>query len=140
LVPNLNQPDGTVNPLDISAFSLAVSDPEDYESTYPDCDILNGDIDGDGDVDNDDNDDFVALLTGGGNSAMYLEYTWDGENRLSKVEPAGTAVLSTPTFCTFVRDFSPLSPVAIQHSSPELLGVRLVGSAESCRQSNRRHD
>ena len=27
--------DGTVNPPDISAFSLAVSDPEDYESTYP---------------------------------------------------------------------------------------------------------
>jgi putative transposase len=53
------------------------------------------------------------------------------------IEPA---VLSTPTFCTFMRDFSPLSRVAIQHSCLELLGVRLAGSAQSCRQNNRRHD
>ena len=36
------------------------------------------------------------------------------------------AVLSVETFCTFLREFSPLSPVIAQNSSSNLLGLRLV--------------
>ena len=39
------------------------------------------------------------------------------------------AVLAAATFWTFVREFSPLSPVIAQNSGSDLLGLRLVGSA-----------
>jgi RHS repeat-associated protein len=81
--------DGLVNSFDISAFNLAVNDPEAYAQTYPGCDILNGDANGDGYVDGKDVAAFSALLTGG-NAAIYRQYTWDAENRLIRVEPGGT--------------------------------------------------
>ena len=45
---------------------------------------------------------------------------------------AWQAVLSTPTFCTFVREFSPQSPFIAQNSSSNLLGLRLVSLVGSC--------
>ncbi len=81
--------DGLVNSFDISAFNLAVNDPETYAQTYPGCDILNGDANGDGYVDGKDVAAFSAFLTGG-NAAVYRQYTWDAENRLIRVEPGGT--------------------------------------------------
>ncbi len=48
-------------PTKINPFVLALSDPVAYQAAYPDCSILNGD--GDGDVDFDDINPFVALLS-----------------------------------------------------------------------------
>jgi hypothetical protein len=81
--------DGVVSSSDQTAYNLARSNPSQYASTYPTCDILNGDVNGDGVLNKDDDDLFAALLSGG-NAAMYQVYTWDAENRLSKVEPGGT--------------------------------------------------
>lgn len=44
--------DGAVNNFDIDAFVLAISDPEEYETEFPACDILNCDMNGDGLVNN----------------------------------------------------------------------------------------
>jgi RHS repeat-associated protein len=81
--------DSDITLADKTAYDLARSDPEEYASQYPGCDILNGDVNGDDVLDEDDDDMFMALLSGG-NSAMYVVYTWDAENRLIKVEPGGT--------------------------------------------------
>lgn len=54
--------DGDVNGLDIEGFTLAVIDPAAYEARYPGCNILNGDMNGDGLVTLDDLNLFVALL------------------------------------------------------------------------------
>ena len=45
---------------------LARSNPSAWPAAYPDCDILNGDINGDGTVGFDDSNPFVALLSCGG--------------------------------------------------------------------------
>jgi hypothetical protein len=50
---------------DINPFVLALSDPAGYARQFPDCDIRNGDINGDGAVNFADTDAFVALLSGG---------------------------------------------------------------------------
>lgn len=42
--------DGTVNFMDINPFVMALVDPEQYATYYPDCVILNGDFNGDGQV------------------------------------------------------------------------------------------
>ena len=39
------------------------------------------------------------------------------------------AVLFAETFCPFMREFSPLSPIIAQNSSSNLLGIRLVSFA-----------
>ncbi|MBN1153090.1 MAG: RHS repeat-associated core domain-containing protein [Dehalococcoidia bacterium] len=61
------------------------TNPTQYEATYPDCEILHGDINGDGVTDIFDIDPWVALMTAGGYSypefvCVTLEY--DAENRL----------------------------------------------------------
>ena len=50
------------------------------------------------------------------------------------------AQLSATTFCTFVREFSPSSPVIAQGLSLVLWDLRLVGSAGSCRVGDGRDD
>ncbi|MDX2201009.1 MAG: hypothetical protein SF069_18795 [Phycisphaerae bacterium] len=57
--------DGFVTVGDISGFVLALTDPAQYATTYPDCDIQNADVNGDGFVTVGDIAAFVALLTGG---------------------------------------------------------------------------
>ncbi|MEW6199427.1 MAG: hypothetical protein AB1601_12290, partial [Planctomycetota bacterium] len=86
--------DGQINLGDVNAFVLAVSNPAGYAAAYPNCNILNGDINGDGLVDYGDVNAFVALLghTAGG-VGLRAEYLWDAENRLIQVQPAnGTQV------------------------------------------------
>ncbi len=58
--------DGTANLSDINPFILALSSPAQYQAAYPNCNILNGDINGDGTTNNDDLNPFVALLEDGG--------------------------------------------------------------------------
>lgn len=55
--------DGVVNNFDIDPFVLALTDPDGYAASYPDCDITLGDANGDGAVNNFDIDAFVGLLT-----------------------------------------------------------------------------
>jgi hypothetical protein len=54
--------DGVVNFDDIDPFVLALSDPNAYQTSYPNCNLLNGDCNHDGAVNFDDIDAFVALL------------------------------------------------------------------------------
>lgn len=61
LIGDLNC-DGAVNTTDIEAFVLALLDPTDYASTYPDCDVNAADINGDNAVNTSDIDGFVDLL------------------------------------------------------------------------------
>lgn len=56
--------DGAVNILDINAFTLALSNPAAYSTTYPSCAADLGDINGDGAVDVLDINSFIALLSG----------------------------------------------------------------------------
>ena len=72
-------------------------------AAYPNCDILNGDVDGDGTVNNFDVDDFVALLTSG-NDAISVEYVWDGENRLKEFIPQSPQLGATHKL-EFVYDY-----------------------------------
>jgi len=48
---------------DINPFVLALTNPAGYQAAFPQCDILNGDINGDGRVDFGDINPFVRLLT-----------------------------------------------------------------------------
>ena len=64
-VPGDMNCDWAVNFFDIDAFVLAVTDPVEYATQYPDCDIMNADTNGDGAVDFFDIDSFVALIIGG---------------------------------------------------------------------------
>ncbi|TWT45285.1 YHS domain protein [Phycisphaerae bacterium RAS1] len=54
--------DGQVNITDIGAFNLALSDPAEYETTYPGCTLVTADANNDGDVDVLDINPFVDLL------------------------------------------------------------------------------
>lgn len=57
--------DGVINNFDVDAFVLALSDPEEYASTYPDCSLrCNNDANGDGYVNNLDVDAFIDCLGG----------------------------------------------------------------------------
>ena len=42
-----------------------LTDPAGYAAAYPDCDILSGDINGDGSTNFSDINPFVGVLTGG---------------------------------------------------------------------------
>jgi len=55
--------DGEVDFGDINPFVLALTDPQGYGNTYPDCDLNLADINEDGKVDFGDINPFVALLT-----------------------------------------------------------------------------
>jgi hypothetical protein len=56
--------DGRIDGLDIDPFTLAVIDPDGYDTQYPGCSLTTGDLNGDGAVDSFDIDEFVALLVG----------------------------------------------------------------------------
>ena len=60
-----------------------------WHAAYPNCDILNGDINGDGTVGFGDINPFTILLSGAGSGAggLRAEYTWDAENCLIGVTP-----------------------------------------------------
>lgn len=58
--------DGVVNSADASAFALAVVSLTDYQTTYPDCDETEGDVNDDGQLDGRDIQGFVACLLAGG--------------------------------------------------------------------------
>ena len=56
--------DCVINDLDIEPFVLALLDPAGYALAYPPpCDILNGDLQPDGNVDGGDAQGFVDLLS-----------------------------------------------------------------------------
>ena len=58
--------DGVINNADISAFVLALTNPVEYQNSYPDIDpSLILDFDGDGEFTNGDISGFVDLLTNG---------------------------------------------------------------------------
>ncbi|TWT45272.1 tRNA3(Ser)-specific nuclease WapA precursor [Phycisphaerae bacterium RAS1] len=78
--------DGNVDVGDINAFTLALNDPQEYETTYPGCTLVTADANNDGDVDVLDINPFVDLLLGGGSGGRRL--VWDAENRLVGVRPA----------------------------------------------------
>lgn len=74
LVVNFNPPaallgdlncDGMVSVSDIGAFVLALTNPAEYATQYPSCDIDLGDLTNDGQVSVSDIGPFVQLLTGG---------------------------------------------------------------------------
>ncbi|MGE0479568.1 MAG: hypothetical protein AB7Q17_03750 [Phycisphaerae bacterium] len=62
---DVNCDGGSVDNFDIDAFILAITNADEYEATFPWCDINHADINLDGRVDNFDIDSFVALLIGG---------------------------------------------------------------------------
>ena len=55
--------DGLINNFDIDPFVLALTNPNGYKATYPNCNILNADCNRDGRTNNFDIDPFVKLLT-----------------------------------------------------------------------------
>ena len=56
--------DGSVNSLDVTPFTLALSDSAGYRAVYPDCGADNADVNGDGFINSLDIDPFIDLLTG----------------------------------------------------------------------------
>ena len=56
---------GSVDFFDIEPFVLAITDPDGYLATYPDCDMTLADCNGDGQVNFFDIDCFVELVAGG---------------------------------------------------------------------------
>jgi RHS repeat-associated protein len=74
---------GVVNTFDITPFTLALTDPAAYQQQYPDCDIMQADLNGDGLVNNFDIDFLMGAM---GNVATRFE--WDAENRLTAAYPA----------------------------------------------------
>lgn len=84
--------DGVVNYLDVDALVLAMGNPTGYAAAYPDCLIELGDCNNDGAVDWRDIDAFASLV--GANTAATCRYSYDEENRLTRVETLnGTALL-----------------------------------------------
>ena len=57
--------DGVANVFDIDPFVLALTNPTEYQSTFPDCNVRNADCNGDGLVNAFDIDAFVVVLIGG---------------------------------------------------------------------------
>ena len=118
--------DGTANFSDINPLILALSSPAQYQATYPNCNILNGDINGDGTTNIDDLNPFVALLQGGGGSGLRAAYTYDGENRLVRVGPAGQQLHPGDQKVEYVYDYLAVRrrSVAPDPSLPAVAGVR----------------
>jgi len=78
--------DGVANFGDINAFVTACNGQAAYEAVYPYCNWLNGDCNSDGTVSVADNNCFIARISQGG-SGVTRTYTWDAENRLTRVGP-----------------------------------------------------
>jgi murein tripeptide amidase MpaA len=54
--------DGALNTLDIEPFILAMTDPDGYANTYPDCDIASADMNNDGAVNTLDIEGFIDAI------------------------------------------------------------------------------
>ncbi len=93
---------------------------------YPNCNILNGDINGDGTTNNDDLNPFVALLEDGGGSGLRAAYTYDAENRLVRVGSPGTVLHYGDQKVEYVCDYLAVRrrSVAPDPSLPGVAGVR----------------
>jgi hypothetical protein len=96
--------DGLANVNDVNAFVLACSGRTAYEAVYPFCDWLNGDCNSDGTVNTGDVNCFITIISQP-DSGVTREYTWDGENRLTKVEPTGSALISGAQKAQYVYDY-----------------------------------
>jgi RHS repeat-associated protein len=81
--------DGQLTAADIDAFVLAMTNPETYASTYPDCLAALGDVNGDGVVSAADVDPFVAMITAGASYDLARQFAYDEENRLVSVTVDG---------------------------------------------------
>jgi hypothetical protein len=57
--------DRCITQADVNPFVLALTNPAQYALQYPDCEIMNADVNGDGYINFGDIDPFVALLEGG---------------------------------------------------------------------------
>ena len=57
--------DGNLDGFDIQPFVTALTNPGQYQATYPNCEISRADINGSGTIDGFDIQGFVTLLTGG---------------------------------------------------------------------------
>jgi hypothetical protein len=78
-----------------------------WNPNRPDCPYLNGDINGNGLVNFDDADPFVALITGGnGSRGLQTAHDWDAENRLVRAGPPTTPEIGDRKV-EFVRDYFP---------------------------------
>lgn len=96
--------DGLANFNDVNAFVLACSGRAAYEAQYPYCNWLSGDCNGNGTVNTNDTNCFIAIISQP-DSGVVREYTWDGENRLIKVEPKGAAVVDGAPKAEYVYDY-----------------------------------
>jgi YD repeat-containing protein len=75
--------DGQVTSADISAFTLAMTNPEQYAITYEDCLLALGDLNGDGYVTAADITLFTQMM--GAASGNAKRFAYDEENRLVSV-------------------------------------------------------
>jgi len=75
-----------------------------YEAVYPYCNWLNGDCDGNGTVSFADIGCFVNLI-GQGGSGVTRAYTWDAENRLTRVGPPAGGEAVAAIQVTFRYDY-----------------------------------
>lgn len=75
-----------------------------YEAVYPYCNWLNGECDGNGTVSFADIGCFVNLV-GQGGSGVTRAYTWDAENRLTRVGPAAGREAVDDIQLTFRYDY-----------------------------------
>ncbi len=76
-----------------------------YEAAYPGCNWLNGDLDGDADVDFDDIAGFTSILSSGNSAGPAITYVWDAENRLTEVRPTFPAVTAGAKKVVFAYDY-----------------------------------
>lgn len=84
--------DGSITNGDIDAMNLAITNPSSYATTYPACNLLLGDLDGDGNVDADDGELFSDLLANLGSIDICgRTFEYDEENRLTKITTQGSS-------------------------------------------------
>ena len=90
-LPDMNC-DGVVDGKDIAPFDLAMNDPAAYQAQYPDCKIMNGDADCDGDIDLADRAILMCLIEGRQgccSGSGPINYPWGWKTR--RRDPASAA-------------------------------------------------
>jgi hypothetical protein len=100
---------GELNPWDADPFVLALVDADEYQSRYPDCEILRADFNYDFALTSSDIDPFIACLTG--TSRIARRFLWIEEQPLHEGDYSITAQLegtalsdvvkAEPKKCTF---------------------------------------
>ena len=94
--------DGVIDFWDLEGFNVAMQDRDLYEANYPGCDWNAGDLDCDGDIDDDDSNIFVAVLAGGGCPAVDVPYQWGWKTRPRRADSTAPDAA--------VRIFDPTAP------------------------------